>query len=82
MRPDASTFLTWWVQENVNATHYEDTNEAQSLAEQCLTEARREQLSEAEVIDAAGGDLVAFMLTELNRAVDELVGDRVARDKS
>ena len=81
MRPDASKFLTSWVLENVNVTHYDDTLEAKRLAEQCLQEARREQLSEAEVIDAAGGDLVTFMLGELNSAVDREVEDKVARDK-
>jgi hypothetical protein len=82
VRPDASTFLTNWVQENVNATVYEDTDEAQNLAEQCLREAKRGHLNEANIIEAAGGDLATFMLGELNRAVDREVEDRVARDKS
>ena len=81
MRSDASTFLRDWVLENVNATHYDNTNEAKSLAELCLKAARREQLSEAEVTEAAGGDLNAYMLAELNRAVDEEVKDKAARDK-
>lgn len=75
---DADDFLTSWVLENVNARLYDDTHTAERLAAECLREAKRENLSEADVISAAGGGLAAFMLTELNRAVD----DRVARDKS
>jgi hypothetical protein len=76
---DASKFLKSWVRENVEATVYDDTVSAQRLAEHCLFEAQGEQLSEVEVIDAAGGDLVAFMLAELNRAFYRYFS---ARDKS
>jgi len=65
---DASKFLKSWVRENIKATVYDDTVSAQYFAERCLWEAQGEQLSEVEVIDAAGGDLVAFILAELNRA--------------
>jgi hypothetical protein len=54
----------------LNATPYDDTNTAEHLAAECLREAKRENLSEADVISAAGSGLAAFMLTELNRAVD------------
>jgi hypothetical protein len=37
-------------------------------------------ITEAALIEAAGGDLNAYMRAELNRAVDRLVEDRVARD--
>jgi len=79
---DVSKFLQWWVLENVNATLYDDTHTAERLAAECLREAKRENLSEADVISAAGGDLNAYMLAELNRAVDQEVEDKVARDKS
>jgi hypothetical protein len=39
------------------------------LAEECLWEAQREDLSEAEVT-AAGGNLLGFMISELNRAAE------------
>ena len=78
---DVDKFLQWWVLENVNATLYDDTSTAETLATECLKEAKRENLSEAEVISAAGGDLNVYMLAELNRAVDREVEDRVARDK-
>jgi hypothetical protein len=38
------------------------------LAEECLWEAQAQDLSEAEVTDAAGGNLLTFMVAELNRA--------------
>jgi len=40
------------------------------LVEECLWEAQGENLSAGEVIDAAGGNLLTFMVSELNRAAD------------
>ena len=48
----------------------DDTLTAGRLAEECLWEAQREDLSEAEVTAAAGGNLLAFMISELNRAAE------------
>jgi hypothetical protein len=45
------------------------------LAEECLWEAQGEDLSEAEVVDAAGGNLIAFMVSALNRAADREIDD-------
>jgi hypothetical protein len=77
---DASDFLTTWVPEHLNPIEYDDENTAKHLAETCLSDANDEGLSKAEVIDAAGGDLVAFMLSELNGALDEMIKDKVARE--
>jgi hypothetical protein len=70
---DASDFLTKWVRKNIKpttaATH-DDTPTAGRLAEECLWEAQAENLSAAEVTDAAGGNLLTFMVSELNRAAD------------
>ena len=68
---DASDFLAKWVRKNITPTtaHVrDDTLTAGRLAEECLSEARGQNLSEDEVIDAAGGNLLTFMVSELNRA--------------
>jgi hypothetical protein len=80
---DASDFLQKWVRKNITPTtaHIrDDTLTAGRLAEECLWEAQGQDQSEAEVIDAAGGNLVTFMVPELNRAavqkIDEELGMR------
>jgi hypothetical protein len=40
------------------------------LTEECLWEAQAENLSEAEVNEAASGNLLTFMVTALNGAAD------------
>jgi hypothetical protein len=70
---DASDFLTKWVRKNITPTTahiHNDTLTAGRLAEECLWEAQAENLSAAEVTDAAGGNLLTFMVSELNRAAD------------
>jgi hypothetical protein len=51
-------------------TLHNDTLTAGRLADECLWEAQGENLSAAEVTDAAGGNLLTFMVSELNRAAD------------
>jgi len=71
--PEAADFLQKWVRENITPTtaHVrDDTLTAGRLVEECLWEAQGENLSAAEVIDAAGGNLLTFMVSELNRAAD------------
>jgi hypothetical protein len=75
---DASDFLTKWVRKNIRPTtaHIrDDTLTAGRSAEECLWEARGQNLSEDEVIDAAGGNLLTFMTSELNRAADREIDD-------
>jgi hypothetical protein len=79
---DPETFLQEWSQENVTATVYDDRATAEELSSECLLDARVQEISEAELVQAAGGDLVGYMLSALNRAVDEVVNDRVARDNT
>src|SRR5262249_20285161 len=58
---DASDFLTKWVRKNITPTTahiHNDTLTAGRLAEECLWEAQGENLSAAEVTDAAGGNLL------------------------
>jgi hypothetical protein len=65
---EASEFLKKWVRKNIKPTTAygrDDTPTAGRLAEECLWEAQGHNLSEAEVKDAAGGNLVTFMVAEL-----------------
>ncbi len=76
--PDASDFLTKWVRKNITPTtaHIrDDTLTAGRLAEECFWEAQAENLSAAEVTDAAGGNLLNFMVAELNRAADQKIDE-------
>ena len=69
MSDHAFDFLQSWTVENVNATMYEDRDTAEHLADDCVWEANTRGITEAAMIEAAGGDLNAHMLAELNRAV-------------
>ena len=71
---DASDFLTKWVRKNITPTSAhirDDTLTAGRLVEECLWEAQGENLSEAEVKAAAGGNLLTFMVSELNALLIE-----------
>jgi hypothetical protein len=50
---------------------HNDTLTAGRLAEECLWEAQGENLSEAEMIKAAGGNILTFMVSALNRAAEQ-----------
>jgi hypothetical protein len=80
MSDHAFDFLQSWIVENVNATMYEDKDTAGQLARDCFWEAKTRSIVEADLMEAAGGDLDAYMLAELNRAVDRKVDDRIAKD--
>jgi hypothetical protein len=76
---DASDFLKKWVRKNITPTSAhirDDTLTAGRLAEECLWEAQGENLSAAEVTDAAGGNLLTFMVSELNRAANQKIDDK------
>ena len=80
MSDHAFDFLQSWVVENVNATIYEHTDTVEDLAHDCVWEANTRGITEGTLIEAAGGDLNAYMLVELNRAVDRMVEDVIAQD--
>jgi hypothetical protein len=82
MSDHAFDFLQSWIVENVNATMYEDKDTAEHLAHDCVWEASTRGITKADLIEVTGGDLNAYILAELNRAVDREVEDRVARDVS
>jgi hypothetical protein len=81
MSDHAFDFLQSWIVENVNATMYEDNDTEEYLANDCVWEANTRGITEAALIEAAGGDLNAYVLAKLNRAVGREVKDRVAPDK-
>ena len=75
---DASDFLTKWVRKNITPTtahFHNDTLTAGRLAEECLWEAQAENLSAAEVTNAAGGNLLNYMISELNRAAEQKIDE-------
>jgi hypothetical protein len=77
-RTQEGNFLKRWVRKNITPTtaHIrDDTLTAGRLAEECLWEAQGENLSAAEVIDAAGGNLFTFVVAELNRAAYQKIDD-------
>jgi hypothetical protein len=82
MSDHAFDFLQSWIVENVTATTYEDKDAAEHLAHDCVWEAKTRGIAKADLIEAAGGDLDAYMLAELNRAVNREVEDRIAQDVS
>lgn len=53
---DAEQFLQDWTQENIAATVYGDRATAKDHASKCVGEAQGLDISEAELVEAAGGD--------------------------
>ena len=53
---------------------YEDKDSAKYLVHDCVWEAKTRGIAKADLIEAAGGDLNSYILTELNRTVDREVG--------
>jgi hypothetical protein len=70
MSDHAFDFLLSWIVENVNATMHADKHTAEHLAQDCVWEARTRGITKANLIEAAGGDLDAYMVAELSRVVD------------
>jgi hypothetical protein len=78
MSDHAFDFLQSWIVENVNATTDEDRDAAEHLAHECVWEANTRGITEGALIEAAGGDLNAYMLAELRRALGPEVRSKVA----
>jgi hypothetical protein len=73
MSDHAFDFLQSWIVENVNATMYEDKDTAQHLAQDCVWEAQTRGITRADLSEAAGGDLDAYILAKLSRAVENRI---------
>jgi hypothetical protein len=82
MSDHAFDFLQSWIVDNVNPTMSEHKDKADHLAQDCVWEARTRGITKADLIEAAGGDLDAYILAELNRAVHRQVGDRIPQGVS
>ena len=70
---DASDFLTKWVRKNIHAdhrTHSRRYAHCRSLGRRMSVGSSGRKPERGEVIDAAGGNLLTFMVSELNRAAD------------
>ena len=82
MSDHAFDFLQSWIVENVNATMYEDNDGAKYLTQDCVWEAQTRGIAKADLVEAAGGDLNAYLLDELSRAVRRGVEDRIPQGMS
>ena len=82
MSDHAFDFLQSWVVENVNATVYEHTDTVKHLAYDCVWEAQTRGIAKADLIEAAGGDLDAYIITELKHALDRQIEDRIPQGVS
>jgi hypothetical protein len=70
----AKEFLDHWVLKHIiSLSHDAGDIEAKGSARMCLADAERQGITDTELKDAAGGDLVAFMAGEIRKAVDEEV---------
>jgi hypothetical protein len=63
-------FLQGWTRDNVRPTAYNDKAEAERLSSEYLQAAKQAGLSERSAMEAAGGKLDSYMLSELNGAVN------------
>ena len=79
MSGHAFDFLESWIEENIYAKMFEDKDTAERLAQDCVWEAQTRGIAKADLIEAAGGDLDAYLLAELNRAVDREVEHKIAQ---
>src|SRR6516162_3124692 len=70
------------VVDNVNPTMCEHKDKAEHLAQDCVWEAQTRGIAKADLIEAAGGDLDAYIITELKHAVDRQVEDRIPQGVS
>ena len=73
MSDHAFDFLQSWIVENVNATMYENKDTAQHLTQDCVWEAQTRGITKADLAEAAGGDLDAYIFAKLNRAVENRI---------
>jgi hypothetical protein len=68
MTTRTAEFLRVWVSENMMPVSHDDDNAvAKELARKCLAEAEEKGISYTELKQAAGGNLVAFIVAEIRR---------------
>ena len=82
MSDHAFDFLQSWIVDNFNPTMYEHKDKAEHLAQDCVWEAQTRGIAKADLIEAAGGDLDAYIITELKHALDRQIEDRIPQGVS
>ncbi|PAQ11721.1 MULTISPECIES: hypothetical protein [Mesorhizobium] len=76
----ASRWLSAWVDEHINSPGYdEDKANFEVQAQVCLAHAEAEGFSKSDIMDAAGGDLAAFLMDSQNALTDAEV-QRLSRE--
>ena len=82
MSDHAFDFLQSWIVENVSATMYGHKGNPEHFAQDCVWEAQTRGITKADLIEAAGGNLDAYILAELSRAVDCQIEDKIRQGVS
>lgn len=78
---DVDQWLEGWVENNLTAPGYVEAKAAmRDQAEACAVEATSEGISIAELKEAAGGDLEAYLLDRRNALTDAEVGRLASKD--
>jgi hypothetical protein len=76
-------FLDRWYSDHVNAAAFpQKRSEGEALAAQCLEDAKRAGIDAAQLREAAGGDLVDYMIGAFEASADAEVDRLVAKDTS
>jgi hypothetical protein len=76
-------FLDRWYSDHVNAAAFpQKRSGGEALATQCLEDAKRAGIDAARLREAAGGDLVDYMVGALEASADAEVDRLVAKDTS
>ncbi len=82
MSNQAIQFLNHWVTEHVNAIPYpEHLAEAQRLAKECVADAEKAGISEQELEEDLGQDLVSELHDRLKARADDEVTRLASRDE-
>jgi hypothetical protein len=80
MNARAKKFLKLWCSRHINAVAFpQNQSQGETLAEQCLADARRQGLSAKEIKGAADGDLTRHMFEALYRDAEAKLDEQLAR---
>jgi hypothetical protein len=80
MKARAKKFLKLWCSRQINAVAFpQNRSQGETLAEQCLADARRQGLSAKEIKCAADGDLARYMFEALYRDAEAKLDEQLAR---
>lgn len=78
---NAEEWLETWAEENLQTPgYYEDKAHMKFEAVQCREQAKADGISETDLVEAAGGDIEAFLLKEQNAFTDAEVRRKADQD--